>query len=576
MEDYIQQVLHFDVQQGTPVRVEKLVSFYTSRDRAINEPLTNAGKSCARYPDFDEALQRHTRAWDELWRSSDIYLPGNARVQQLLRLHISHILQVCSTHTTNHDAGVPARGLNGEAYRGHVFWDELYVFRYLTSRLPDITRELLMYRYRRLGEARAAAREAGYAGAMFPWQSGSDGSEETQIVHLNPLSGHWDPDLSHRQRHVNAAIFYNVWHYHQATDDLDFLRDYGAEMMLEIARFWGSIAHYDADHDRYEIHGVMGPDEFHEKYPGADESGLRNNAYTNVMVAWICEQAQVVLGLLTERRRDTLRAKIGLTDDEIAKWREMSRKMFVPFHGDGIISQFEGYDELEELDWDAYRAQARQHPAPRPDPARRGRRPRPLQARQAGRHRAAVLPLLAGGDPPAVRAPRLRLGRGERAAQHRLLRPAHVARLDAELRRARRRARADRPRALVGALPRRARVRRRRRPGRHDEGGHPPRRHGRDARPRPGRLHGRGDPRRRPLLRADAHRPARRAVVPDAGPRDADPRHARRRRADGRHHRRLQPADQGRHRRRRARARRRRALHLQARRARDRRPRRAR
>ncbi len=355
-EDYIQQVLGFDVREGEPVRIEKLVSLYTSRDRAIYEPLTNAGKSVGRYPDFAEALQRHTRAWDELWRSSDVVLPGNDRVQHLLRLHISHILQVCSSHTTNHDAGVPARGLNGEAYRGHVFWDELYVFRYLTSRLPEITRELLMYRYRRLGEARAAAREAGYRGAMFPWQSGSDGSEETQIVHLNPLSGQWDPDLSHRQRHVNAAIFYNVWHYHQATDDLDFLRDHGAEIMLEIARFWSSIAHHNPERDRYEIHGVMGPDEFHEKYPGATESGLRNNAYTNVMVAWICEQAQVVLGLLTERRRDTLRAKLGLSDEEIATWGEMSRKMYVPFHGDGIISQFEGYDELEELDWDAYRA----------------------------------------------------------------------------------------------------------------------------------------------------------------------------------------------------------------------------
>jgi trehalose/maltose hydrolase-like predicted phosphorylase len=355
MEDYIQQVVGFELQQGVAVRVEKLVSLYTSRDRAINEPLTNAGKSVTRYPDFEEALQRHTRAWDELWRSSDIYLPNNERVQQLLRLHISHILQVCSMHTTNHDAGVPARGLNGEAYRGHVFWDELYVFRYLTTRLPDITRELLMYRYRRLGEARAAAREAGYQGAMFPWQSGSDGSEETQIVHLNPLSGHWDPDLSHRQRHVNAAIFYNVWHYHQATDDLDFLRDHGAEMMLEIARFWSSIAHYNPERDRYEIHGVMGPDEFHEKYPGAAESGLRNNAYTNVMVAWICEQAQVVLGLLTGRRRDTLRAKIGLSDDDIAKWQDMAQKMYVPFHDDGIISQFEGYEELEELDWEGYR-----------------------------------------------------------------------------------------------------------------------------------------------------------------------------------------------------------------------------
>ncbi len=357
MEDYIQQVHGFELARGEPVRVEKLVSMFTSRDRAINEPLTNAGKAVRRYPDFDVALQRHTRAWDQLWRSADVVLPGDQHVQQLLRLHISHILQVCSLHTTNHDAGVPARGLNGEAYRGHVFWDELYVFRYLTSRLPGITRELLMYRYRRLGEACSAARDAGYEGAMFPWQSGSDGSEETQIVHLNPLSGHWDPDLSHRQRHVNAAIFYNIWHYHRATEDHDFLRDHGAEIMLEIARFWSSIAHHNADRDRYEIHGVMGPDEFHEKYPGAQENGLRNNAYTNVMVAWICEQAEVVLGLLSQRRRETLRAKIGLTDDEIERWRDMSTKMYVPFHGDGIISQFEGYEDLEELDWDAYRAE---------------------------------------------------------------------------------------------------------------------------------------------------------------------------------------------------------------------------
>jgi trehalose/maltose hydrolase-like predicted phosphorylase len=99
----------------------------------------------------------------------------------------------------------------------------------------------------------------------------------------------------------------------------------------------------------------MGPDEFHEKYPDSDEEGLRNNAYTNVMVAWLSEIALEVLGLLPERRREALRARIGLTDEEVELWEEMSRKMFVPFHGDGLISQFEGYEELEELDWDHYR-----------------------------------------------------------------------------------------------------------------------------------------------------------------------------------------------------------------------------
>ena len=355
MEDYVHQVLAFELQQGAPIRVEKMVALYTSRDRAVNEPLANAGKSAGRYPAFAEALEGHTQAWEELWEVCDVQLPRERRVQFLLRLHISHLLQTCSRLTPHHDAGVPARGLNGEAYRGHVFWDELYVYPYLNYRLPEITRGLLMYRYRRIGEARAAAEAAGYRGAMYPWQSGSDGEEETQVIHLNPLSGRWEPDLSHNQRHVGAAIFYNVWHYYQITHDLAFLRDHGAEMMLEIARFWSSIAHFNPDRDRWEIHGVMGPDEFHEKYPGATAGGLRNNAYTNVMVAWICETAQTVLDLLPASRRSVLRARMGLSDAEIQQWQEMSRKMFVPFHAGGIISQFEGYEDLRELDWEAYR-----------------------------------------------------------------------------------------------------------------------------------------------------------------------------------------------------------------------------
>ena len=357
MEDYIQQVLAVDVRAGEAVRTEKIVAFYTSRDRAINEPLGNAGTSAARYPDFSTALSRHEQAWEEVWRQCDVVVPGDERVQLLLRLHISHILQVCSRHTSEHDAGVPARGLNGEAYRGHVFWDELYVYPFLNFRVPAITRGLLRYRYRRLGEARAAAAAHGWRGAMFPWQSGSDGTEETQVVHLNPLSGVWEPDLSHNQRHVNAAIFYNIWHYFQATGDLEFIRDNGAEMMLEIARFWASIVRFDPERERYVIDGVMGPDEFHEKYPDSppEPGGVNNNAYTNVMAAWIAETAITVLGLLPEAQRNALRRRLGLIDEELTTWRAMSEKMFVPFHADGVISQFEGYEDLEELDWDAYR-----------------------------------------------------------------------------------------------------------------------------------------------------------------------------------------------------------------------------
>jgi trehalose/maltose hydrolase-like predicted phosphorylase len=356
VEDYIQQVLAFDVQQGETTRVEKMVAFYTSRDPAVSDTLVRAARSAARHADFAAAFARHTAAWDELWQVCDMRVSGDDSVQQLLRLHIAHVLQVCSRHTADLDAGMPARGLNGEAYRGHVFWDEIYAFPFFNVRLPEVTRGMLMYRYRRIGEARAAAHEAGFRGAMFPWQSGSEGVEETQLVHLNPVSGLWEPDLSRNQRHVNAAIFYNIWHYFQTTHDQAFLRDYGAEMMLEITRFWASIAHFNAERERYEIHGVMGPDEFHDKYPGAARGGLRNNAYTNVLVAWLCGVAGRLLPLLPASRAEALRMRLGIGDDELAVWQDMSRRMFVPFLDDGIISQFEGYEELEELDWAAYRA----------------------------------------------------------------------------------------------------------------------------------------------------------------------------------------------------------------------------
>ena len=356
MEDYIQQVLAFDVRQGEPIRVEKLVTFFTSRDPAVSDTLVKATTSVARHSDFGASFERHAAAWEELWRVCDVRVSGEESVQLLLRLHIAHVLQVCSRNTADLDAGLPARGLNGEAYRGHVFWDELYAFPFFNVRLPEVTRGLLMYRYRRVGEARAAAREEGFRGAMFPWQSGSEGTEETQRVHLNPVSGRWEPDLSRNQRHVNAAIFWNIWQYFQTTHDQAFLRDYGAEMMLSITRFWASIAHFNTERERYEIHGVMGPDEFHDKYPDAPRGGLRNNAYTNVMVAWLCGIADKLLALLPASRAEELRERLGIGDEELAVWRDMSRRMFVPFHDDGIISQFEGYEDLEELDWDAYRA----------------------------------------------------------------------------------------------------------------------------------------------------------------------------------------------------------------------------
>jgi alpha,alpha-trehalase len=188
---------------------------------------------------------------------------------------------------------------------------------------------------------RRAAKLAGYAGAMFPWQSGSDGREESPELHLNPRSGRWNPDPSHRAHHIGIAVAYNVWQYYQVTGDLAYLIDYGTEMLAEIARFWVSRTTYDEQHDRYHINGVIGPDEFHSGYPDRPYDGIDNNAYTNVMAVWVILRAFDALNLMPLPNRLDLRERLGLADDELAHWDHVSRRMFVPFH-DGVISQFEG------------------------------------------------------------------------------------------------------------------------------------------------------------------------------------------------------------------------------------------
>jgi trehalose/maltose hydrolase-like predicted phosphorylase len=190
---------------------------------------------------------------------------------------------------------------------------------------------------------------------MFPWQSASDGQEETQALNLNPRSQRWVPDNSYLQRHVGSAVAHNAWQYFQLTHDVEFLHSYGAELILDIARFWSSIASFNDERGRYEIRGVMGPDEFHDGYPESATPGLDNNAYTNIMAVWVLCRALEVLGLLSDVRRAELATRLGLSAQEIARWDDISRRMFVPFHDDGIISQFEGYEKLRELDWEAYR-----------------------------------------------------------------------------------------------------------------------------------------------------------------------------------------------------------------------------
>lgn len=345
-----------ELTDAAPAVITKTAAVVTSRDHAISSPAA-AARSVLRTasPDFGQLLAEHEDAWGRLLGLFAIEIDGGPEVQLILNLHVFHVLQTLSPHTAEQDAGVPARGLHGEGYRGHVFWDELFVLPLLTSRMPFVARSVINYRWRRLPAAREAAAAAGLRGALFPWQSGSDGREETPLWLFNRRSGRWVPDYSHLQRHAGLAVAFNAWQYFLATQDSEWLLRHGAELIVEVARLMTSMAEYDRQEDRFHLRGIMGPDEYHTGHPDKDGAGLDDNAYTNVLAGWVCAQACAIMTVFQGHDLDELQTRLAITPPEVARWGHLSTRMFVPFN-DGIISQFAGYDQLQELDWDHYRA----------------------------------------------------------------------------------------------------------------------------------------------------------------------------------------------------------------------------
>jgi trehalose 6-phosphate phosphatase len=315
---YVGEELVVPLTSGSEATVDKLVTIVTSRTQAISEPALAASQELRSLPGFDELLTEHESDWEQLWRRFHLAMAARAETAlRTTRLDLFHVLQTVTVHNAELDAGVPARGLHGEAYRGHVLWDELFILPILNLHHPSLSRAMLRYRYRRLAAACDAARTAGRPGAMYPWQSGSDGREENQRVHLNPSSGRWTPDETDRQRHAGLAIAYDVWQYCQATADWRFLDDYGAEIILQVARYFAAITEFDPERQRYLIRGMMGPDEFHTRYPGRHPGGIDNNAYTNVMVAWLLPRAIRSVSMLSPPRRAEVETLLALGRDEL-------------------------------------------------------------------------------------------------------------------------------------------------------------------------------------------------------------------------------------------------------------------
>ena len=338
-----------EIQSNQEFNIRKIVAFTNSNEKKYVDPDLILNK----HNDFNINTKASVNEWKKIWKKCDIKIKGDRIVQQILRLHIYHLFCSVSKHNIDIDASIGARGLHGEAYRGHIFWDELFIFPFYNIHFPEISKQMLLYRFKRLPAAKKYAKENNYAGAMFPWQSGRTGTEETQEIHLNPKSGEWGPDYSRNQRHVSLAIAYNIIRYFETTGDRDFIKNYGFEMICEICRFFTSACEYSEIDKKYALNKVMGPDEFHEKYPNSNSGGLSNNAYTNIMLSWTLKNCLNIYYKIIEPAKNTHISNIQ--EEELLKWMDISQNLKVNVNNEGIIEQFEGFFKLKELDWENYK-----------------------------------------------------------------------------------------------------------------------------------------------------------------------------------------------------------------------------
>mgnify|MGYP000303574292 CR=1 FL=1 len=332
----------FQAQPGQTVTLEKLVTVFTSRE--VSTPLQAAQQRLASLPSYTTLLAAHGAVWDELWRDCDLVIEGDPTAQIAIRYNLFQLLSAAPRH--NDRVSIPAKTLSGFAYRGHVFWDtEIFIVPFLTFTQPKVARNLLSYRYHTLEGARRKARELGYEGAIFAWESASTGDEVTPrwvFAEDGTPVRIWCGDI---ELHINTDVAYAVWQYWQATGDDDWMQRQGAEIILDTAVFWGSRAQWNAVRNCYEICDVIGPDENHER--------IDNNVFTNRMVQWHLEKALALLEWLREyypERAAQLAAQLNLKPERSQHWNHIVRNMLVLHDPEtGLIEQFEGFFDLEDV-----------------------------------------------------------------------------------------------------------------------------------------------------------------------------------------------------------------------------------
>ena len=344
------------VGQGQMLTVHKMVGLHTHKNSiGKGSTLDKAHNTVANVASFSEVLEPSAVKWAEIWDKAGVEIVGDRLGQQALNLATYHLFVMGSEHN---DGGIGPRGLTGETYRGHEFWDDILYYPGISLQSPLVTRSLLGHRYNGLKEARKAAQEYAFQGAMYPWQAGIEGDEQTQVTRFNPVSGKWDPDNSCRQRHVSLAIAYNVLDFLETTGDVQF-RGMGTEMVLDICRFFTSMCELDSATGKYSIDGVMGPNEFHE---GMEKRGVKDNSYTNIMLAWTLEKAEYLVAELKvsgpaelEEAYRNMGVTVGEMEKAYVHWREIRQNLSLNLSEEGAIANhsewfnLKGPDEVKGL-----------------------------------------------------------------------------------------------------------------------------------------------------------------------------------------------------------------------------------
>jgi trehalose/maltose hydrolase-like predicted phosphorylase len=333
-----------EVEVGRECRLHRLISVFSSRESrspfecAIGHLKSVIPKGVA------ASVSEHVIEWESRWHDADLEVEGDDALQQALRFAGYHLISAANPDDGRVSIG--ARTLSGAAYKGHVFWDtEVYMLPFFTFTHPQSARALLEYRYHTLDAARAKARNFGFRGAMYAWESADTGEETTPRMIIAPNGEVLIIPNGEMEVHITADIAYGVWRYGEATGDDDFFLQFGAEIMLESARFWASRGAFEAD-GFYHIRHVIGPDEYHQN--------VDDNAYTNLMAAWNLRRAADTARLLQERWPEQwheLASRLQFTDEEVNSWSKLAQAMFIPFNQNTLLfEQFKGYFEKEPVD----------------------------------------------------------------------------------------------------------------------------------------------------------------------------------------------------------------------------------